>query len=101
MNAAPPQKASALAQRTKPAGAVLVGGLVLALNVWALVKGAFFFPLGTILGFVLIFAGLFGVAVGEPDDPYGNRPMWFKVGIAASVVVGALLGLLLNIELTA
>ena len=101
MNAPPPKKASALGQRIKPAGAVLVGGLVLGLNVLALVKGAFFFPFGTMLGCALIFAGLFGVAVGEPDDPYGYRPLWFKVGVVCSAGLGVLIGLLLNIRLAA
>lgn len=101
MQPGPPQKASAIGQRTKPAGAVLVGGLVLGLNVLALVKGAFFFPFGTILGCALMLAGLFGVVVGEPDDPYGNRPLWFKVGIVVSVGLGVLIGVVVNLGLAA
>jgi hypothetical protein len=99
MHAAPPQKASAIAQRAKPAGAALVGGLVLGLNVLALAKGAFFFPFGTVLGCVLLLAGIFGVLVGEPDDPYGNRPLWFKVGVVVSIGLGVVLGLVVNIAL--
>jgi hypothetical protein len=96
-----PQKPSALAQRLKPAGAALVGSLVLGLNVFFALKGSFFFPFGTLLGAALLFAGGFGVIVGEPDDPYGNRPMWFKVGIAACAIVGIVLGLIVNLQIAA
>jgi hypothetical protein len=41
----------------------------------------------------------FGVAVGEPEDAYGYRPMWFKVGLVASAIVGLLIALMLHLEL--
>jgi len=96
-----PQKPSAFAQRVKPAGAAFVGLLVLGLNVMFALKGSFFFPFGTLLGAALLLAGGFGVVVGEPDDPYGNRPMWFKVGIAACAIVGVVIGLIVNAQIAA
>jgi hypothetical protein len=81
--------------------AAFVGALLLGLNVVSMLKGGFFFPFVTMLGCALLFAGSFGAVVGEPDDPYGNRPMWFKVGVAACAITGLLAGLLLNIELAA
>lgn len=100
MTTAPVRK-SAIAQRLKPAGAAGVGLLVLGLNVAMLVGVQRFFPFGTMLGCVLFFAGAFGVIVGEPEDVYGNRPMWFKASLVAAAIVGLLVGILLNIELVA
>ncbi len=96
-----PQKPSAFAQRVKPAGAALVGLLVLGLNVVFALKGSFFFPFGTLLGCALLLAGGFGVVFGEPDDPYGNRPMWFKVGVATCAIVGIVMGLVVNLQIAA
>jgi hypothetical protein len=90
---------SAIAQRLKPAGAAAVGVLILGFNVVMLIATERFFPVGTILGCVLVFTGGFGVVVGEPEDVYGYRPMWFKAGLVACAVVGALVAILLNIEL--
>ena len=98
MTAAPVRK-SAIAQRLKPAGAAGVGLLVLGLNVAMLVGTQRFYPFGTMLGCVLIFAGGFGAAVGEPEDAYGYRPMWFKAGLVAAAIVGLIVGILLNIGL--
>lgn len=93
-----PVRKSALAQRLKPAGAAGVG-LLLGLNVAMLIGVQRFYPFGTMLGCVLIGAGAFGAVVGEPEDAYGYRPMWFKVGLAAAAIVGLVLGILLNIGL--
>jgi hypothetical protein len=96
-----PLKPSALAQRVKPAGAAFVGLLVLGLNVMFALKGSFFFPFGTLLGCALFLAGGFGVIVGEPDDPYGIRPTWFKVGIGACAIIGVVIGLFVNAQIAA
>src|SRR6478609_4340562 len=96
-----PVRKSAVAQRLKPAGAAAVGLLVLGLNVAMLIGVQRFFPFGTMLGCVLFCAAAFGVAVGEPEDAYGYRPMWFKVGLVAAAVVGLVAGILVNIGLTA
>ena len=95
-----PARKSAVAQRLKPAAVLFVGLLVLGLNVATLLSMRVFFWWGSMLGCGLVLAGAFGVIVGEPDDPYGNRPLWFKVSVAASAIVGGLLGLLLNLQLT-
>jgi hypothetical protein len=94
-----PARKSALAQRLKPAGAAGVGLLVLGLNVAMLIGVQRFYPFGTILGCALFCAGAFGMAVGEPEDPYGYRPMWFKVGLVAAALVGLLAGILMNVAL--
>jgi hypothetical protein len=99
MTTAPVRK-SAIAQRLKPAGAAGVGLLVLGLNVAMLVGVQRFFPFGTMLGCVLFFAGAFGAIVGEPEDVYGYRPMWFKAGLVAVAIVGLIAGILLNVALT-
>jgi hypothetical protein len=88
-----------MGQRVKPFLALLVGLAVLGLNVLMLIAGGRFFPFGTILGCALVGAALFGIVVGEPEDAYGYRPMWFKVGIAASAIVGLLVALGLNLFL--
>jgi hypothetical protein len=98
MTTAPVRK-SAVAQRLKPAGAATIGLLVLGLNVAMLIGMQRFYPFGTMLGCVLFFAGAFGVAVGEPEDVYGYRPMWFKAGLVAAAIVGLIAGIVLNIAL--
>jgi hypothetical protein len=95
-----PVRKAALAQRLKPAGAALVGLLVLGLNVAMLVTSGRFYPFGTMLGCALLFTGGFGAVVGEPEDVYGNRPMWFKAGLVGVGILGLLVGLVLNVELT-
>lgn len=100
MTTAPVRK-SAVAQRLKPAGAAGIGVLILGLNVAMLIGAQRFYPFGTMLGTVLIFAGGFGVVVGEPQDAYGYQPMWFKVGLGAAALVGLVVGILLNVGLTA
>ena len=96
-----PARKSALAQRLKPAAVAGVGLLVMALNAFTIVSLQRFFWWGFMLGGGLLLAGGFGVVVGEPDDPYGNRPMWFKASVVACAIIGGLLGLLLNINLVA
>ena len=98
---AAPVRKSALAQRLKPAGAAGIGIAVLGLNVVMLITMERFYPVGTMLGTVLIFTGLLGVILGEPDDPYGNRPMWFKVAMVGAAIVGLIVGILLNVSLVA
>ena len=98
MNA--PVEKSAIAQRIKPLGAVGVGLLVLGLNVVMLVMAERFYPFGTALGLALVFAGGFGVVVGEPKDVYGYQPTWFKVGLGGCAIVGVVAGILLNLVLT-
>ena len=100
MSTAPVRK-SAVAQRLKPAGAAVIGLLVLGLNVAMLISMQRFYPFGTMLGTVLIFAGGFGVVVGEPLDVYGYQPMWFKVGLGVAAAVGLVVGIVLNVALTA
>jgi hypothetical protein len=100
MTSAPVRK-SAVVQRLKPAGAAGIGLLVLGLNVAMLVSMQRFYPFGTMLGTVLLFAGGFGVIVGEPQDVYGNQPMWFKAGLIATALVGLIAGIVLNAALTA
>lgn len=78
-----------------------MGVLVLGLNVAMLATMQRFYPFGTLLGSVLLFAGAFGAIVGEPEDVYGYRPMWFKVGLVAVAVVGVLVGMLVNLSLSA
>lgn len=95
-----PVRKSAVEQRLKPAGAALVGVLVLGLNIAMLVSSGTFYPFGTMLGCALLFTGGFGAAVGEPEDVYGNRPMWFKASVVGVGIVGLLVGLVLNVELT-
>ena len=95
----PPRRKSALGQRVKPFLALLVGIAVLGLNVVALITMNRFFPAGTFIGCGLVGAALFGVAVGEPEDAYGDRPQWFKVGIAGCAIVGLVIALVLNIQL--
>lgn len=77
-----------------------VGVLVLGLNVAMLIGVQRFYPFGTMLGCALISAGAFGVAVGEPEDAYGYRPMWFKAGLVAAGIVGLIVGVLVNVGLT-
>lgn len=96
---AAPVRKSALAQRLKPAGAAGIGIAVLGLNVVTLITMERFYPVGTMLGTVLIFTGLLGVVLGEPEDPYGNRPMWFKATMVGAAIVGLLVGLGINIAL--
>ena len=96
---AAPARKSALAQRLKPAGAAGIGIAVLALNVVMLITMERFYPVGTMLGTVLIFTGVLGVILGEPEDPYGNRPMWFKASMVGVAIVGLLIGLGINIAL--
>jgi hypothetical protein len=98
MNA--PVEKSGMAQRVKPLGAVGIGILILGLNVVMLVKAERFYPFGTMLGLVLVFAGGFGVIVGEPKDVYGYQPTWYKVALAACAIVGIVAGLVLNSLLT-
>jgi hypothetical protein len=50
------------------------------------------------LGCVVIWAGACGVAVGEPEDAHGHRPMWFKAGLVAAA--GLIAGVLLNVGLS-
>lgn len=69
--------------------------LVLRLNVAMLIGVQRFYPFGT----MLVCAGAFGVAVGEPEDAYGYRPMWFKVGLVAAAIVGSIVGVLVNVGL--
>ena len=96
---AAPVRKSALAQRLKPAGAAGIGIAVLALNVVMLITMERFYPVGTMLGTVLIFTGVVGVILGEPEDAYGNRPMWFKATMVGAAIVGLLVGLGINIAL--
>jgi hypothetical protein len=99
MNAPPPRR-SAIGQRWKPALVLLLGFLLLAVNA-LIVAGSGRFLLIMLYGScAMVFAGAFGAVVGEPEDAYGNRPMWFKAGIVGSIVVGLLAALVLNIELT-
>lgn len=98
---AAPVRKSALAQRLKPAGAAGIGIAVLGLNVVMLITMERFYPVGTMLGTVLICTGALGVILGEPEDPYGNRPMWFKASMVGAAIVGLLVGILLNIGLVA
>ena len=96
---AAPVRKSALAQRLKPAGAAGIGIAVLGLNVVMLITMERFYPVGTVLGTVLISTGVLGVILGEPEDPYGNRPMWFKAAMVGAAIVGLIVGILLNISL--
>ena len=98
---AAPVRKSALSQRLKPAGAAAIGMAVLGLNVVMLITMERFYPVGTMLGAVLIFTGVLGVILGEPEDPYGNRPMWFKASMVGAAVVGLIVGILLNVGLVA
>jgi hypothetical protein len=100
MTTAPVRK-SAVAQRLKPAAAAGIGVLVLGLNVAMLVGMQRFYPFGTLLGTVLLSAGGFGVVVGEPQDAYGYQPLWFKAGLIAMALVGVVIGIVLNVGLTA
>jgi FtsH-binding integral membrane protein len=100
MSQALPIRKTPLQQRLKPALALGLGLLMLAANAIIVVTQQRFFVQLLYVACALVGAGLFGVVVGEPEDPYGNRPMWFKIGIVASAVVGMLLALVLNIELT-
>lgn len=52
------------------------------------------------LGLALVFAGGFGVSLGEPKDVYGYQPTWFKVGLAACALVDVVAGIVLNVMLT-
>ena len=99
MAIAAPVRKSAFAQRLKPAGAAGIGIAVLGLNVVMLITMERFYPVGTMLGTVLIFTGGLGVILGEPEDPYGNRPMWFKATMVGAAIVGLLVGLGINIAL--
>jgi hypothetical protein len=94
------ERRSAIAQRLKPALALGVGVLLLGFNFAMLVFSERFFPLVLFAGCAMTTASMFGVAVGEPQDPYGDRPLWFRVGVVAAAIVGLLIALVLHIELT-
>ena len=73
---------------------------MLLFNALLVIKANRFFPFLLFFGCALTCAALFGVAVGEPEDAYGYRPTWFKVGVAVSAIVGLVVALVLNIELS-
>ena len=92
---------SAVAQRLKPALALAVSLLLLGFNFVMLLMSGRFLPVLLFVGCAMTTASLFGVAVGEPEDPYGDRPLWFRVGLVATAIAGLLIALALHIELTA
>ena len=95
-----PARKSFVMQRLKPALALATGFILLLFNAVYLVLTERFFVFGLYLGMAMTFAAGFHTVVGEPEDIYGNRPMWFKVVTVAAVIVGLLLALVLHIELT-
>ena len=95
----PPRK-SFVMQRLKPALALGAGLFVLLFNAILIIASDQFVVFGVYLGCAITSAASFGVVVGEPQDIYGYRPMWFKVGLVAAVIVGLLVALMLHIEIT-
>ena len=97
---APPARKSFVMQRLKPGLALGLGLVIMVFNFVFLLLTEHFFVFGLYLGCAMVSVSGFGVVVGEPEDVYGNRPMWFKIGIVASLIAGLLIALVLHIELT-
>jgi hypothetical protein len=89
----------ALRERLRPAGTLVVGFVLIALNVVTLALMGNYFPFLMFLGCAFFFAGGFGVVIGSPKDPYGNPPFWTKAGAFGAAAFGVLVALLIHATL--
>jgi hypothetical protein len=93
------QPLSPLAQRTKPAGALLIGLALLALTAFMVLAMRRYILVTLFFGCAVTLPALFGVVVGQPNDPYGNRPTWYRLSIAACAFAGLLIAFVVHLQL--
>jgi hypothetical protein len=82
-----------LAQRLKPLGTFGVGVLVFVLNLVTIIFLESYYPVMLVFAFGMMGAGAFGTVFGEPSDAAGNRPIWYKVGVAVFAIGAGIIGL--------